>query len=106
MSAETELARQWLDKAQNDLLNADNNLNAEQVPLDTVCFHCQQAAEKMLKAFLVGNGHSHPFTHDLLQHVLPIHANAEQLRDALSLLMPYAVEIPLIVEAQREVLST
>lgn len=50
MSAETELARQWLAKGQNDLLNADNNLNAEQVPLDTVCFHCQQAAEKMLKA--------------------------------------------------------
>ena len=96
MSAETELARQWLAKAQNDLLNADNNLNAEQVPLDTVCFHCQQAVEKMLKAFLVGNGHPHPFTHDLLlllQHVLPIHVNAEQLRDALSLLMPYAVEI-------------
>ncbi len=96
MSAETELARQWLTKAQNDLLNADNNLNAEQTPLDTVCFHCQQAAEKMLKAFLVGNGRPHPFTHDLLlllQHVLPIHANAEQLRDALSLLMPYAVEI-------------
>ena len=38
---ETELARQWLTKAQNDILNADNNLNAEQVPLDTVCFHCQ-----------------------------------------------------------------
>ena len=96
MSAEVELARQWLAKAQNDLLNADNNLNAEQVPLDTVCFHCQQAAEKMLKAFLVGNGHSYPFTHDLLlllQHVLPIHANAEPLRDVLSLLMPYAVEI-------------
>ena len=96
MSAETELARQWLAKGQNDLLNADNNLNAEQVPLDTVCFHCQQAAEKMLKAFLVGNGHPHPFTHDLLlllQHVLPIHTNAEQLRDALSLLMPYGVEI-------------
>ena len=96
MCAETELARQWLAKAQSDLLNADNNLNAEQVPLDTVCFHCQQAAEKMLKAFLVGNGHPHPFTHDLLlllQHVLPIHANAEQLRDALSLLMPSDVEI-------------
>jgi len=96
MSAETELARQWLAKAQNDLLNADNNLNAEQVPLDTVCFHCQQAAEKILKAFLVGNGHPYPFTHDLLlllQQVIPIHANVESLRDGLSLLMPYAVEI-------------
>ena len=52
MSAETELARQWLAKGQNDLLNADNNLNAEQVPLDTVCFHCQQAAEKMLNIII------------------------------------------------------
>ena len=32
MSAETELARQWLTKAQNDRLNADNNLNAERGP--------------------------------------------------------------------------
>ncbi len=96
MSAASDLAQQWLAKAKNDLLNADNNLNAKQIPLDTVCFHCQQAAEKLLKAFLVGNGCSYSFTHDLLlllHQVLPIHAEAEKLRDALSLLMPYAVEI-------------
>lgn len=54
MFEELELARQWMTKAANDLLNADNNLNAKTIPLDTVCFHCQQAAEKLLKAFLVG----------------------------------------------------
>lgn len=36
MNAEMDLARQWLAKAQNDLLNADNNLAAEIVPYDTV----------------------------------------------------------------------
>ncbi len=96
MSAESDLARQWLAKARNDLLNADNNLKAEEIPFDTVCFHCQQAAEKLLKAFLVGKGHPYSFTHDLLlllEDILPLSTGAEALRDALSLLMPYAVEI-------------
>ncbi len=56
MNAEMELARQWLAKAQNDLLNADNHLKSEIIPHDTVRFHCQQAAEKLLKAYLVARG--------------------------------------------------
>lgn len=96
MSAELELARQWMTKAANDLLNADNNLNAKTIPLDTVCFHCQQAAEKLLKAFLVGKGRTYPITHDLLailENILPINSEAERLRDDLALLTPYAVEV-------------
>jgi HEPN domain-containing protein len=96
MTEELELARQWVIKAGNDLLNADNNLNAETIPLDTVCFHCQQAAEKFLKAFLVGKGRTYPITHDLLailENILSINPDAEQLRDELALLTPYAVEV-------------
>ena len=96
MFEEMEIARQWLAKARNDLLNADNNLRSEEVPFDTVCFRCQQAAEKILKAYLVGNGIIHPVTHDLLlilEQILPLNKDAEKLRDVLALLMPYAVEI-------------
>ena len=96
MSEEIEIARQWLAKARNDLLNADNNLKSEEVPFDTVCFHCQQAAEKLLKAYLVGNGQLYPITHDLfliLERVLPLNSDAQKLRDALAILIPYAVEI-------------
>ena len=96
MSDETEIARQWLAKARNDLLNADNNLNSDEVPADTVCFHCQQAAEKLLKAYLVGNGQLYPITHDLfliLEKILPLNSDAENLRDSLAILMPYAIEI-------------
>ena len=60
MSGDLNLAGQWLVKANNDLLNVDNNLNANEIPFDTVCFHCQQAAEKLLKAFLVGSGRPLP----------------------------------------------
>jgi HEPN domain-containing protein len=57
--------RTWLEKAGNDLLNIGNNLNSEKVPWDTVCFHAQQAAEKLLKALLVSRGEIVPRTHDL-----------------------------------------
>lgn len=96
MCEEIDLARQWVRKANNDLLNADNNLRSERVPYDTVCFHCQQAAEKLLKAYLVCEGQSPPYTHDLfllLETILPFHPQAEALRDALSVLMPYAIEV-------------
>ncbi|MFH1115689.1 MAG: HEPN domain-containing protein [Pseudomonadota bacterium] len=56
----------WLAKAENDLLNVENNLPASRVPWDTVCFHAQQAAEKLLKAFLVFRGQTPARTHDLV----------------------------------------
>lgn len=96
MSEQTEIAKQWLAKAESDLLNADNNLKAENIPYDTVCFHCQQAAEKMLKAYLVARGKEYPISHDLLlilEQITSLDPKAEQLRDTLILLMPYAVEV-------------
>jgi len=96
MSGEVELARHWMAKALNDLLAADNNLAAAETPYDTVCFHCQQAAEKLLKAYLVAKGVSYPLTHDLiplLKKIQPLRADVAQLGDVLALLDPYAVEI-------------
>ena len=62
MSAPETNYKAWLVKAENDLLNIENNLAAAQVPWDTVSFHAQQAAEKLLKAFLVYHGR--PFDPD------------------------------------------
>lgn len=56
----------WLRKADHDLLNIENNLAAKDIPWDTVCFHAQQVAEKVLKAFLVYHGCSLSKTHDLI----------------------------------------
>jgi len=56
----------WLAKAENDLLCIRNNLDNERIPWDAMCFHAQQAAEKMLKACLVSVGLTAPRTHDLL----------------------------------------
>ena len=61
---ETDYAA-WIEKAEHDLLNIDNNLVAEQVPWDMVCFHAQQAAEKLLKAFLLQRCSRPVRTHDV-----------------------------------------
>ena len=94
MSANSGIGRLWALKAGSDLLDADNNLRSPRIPCDMVCFHCQQAAEKLLKAFLAAKGTPPPRTHDLLallEAILPLAPSAEGLREALSILMPYAV---------------
>ena len=62
-----KLVKQWVDKALNDLLNVSNNLQADHTPWDTVCFHCQQAVEKYLKAILAVQNQPIPRTPDLEQ---------------------------------------
>ncbi len=91
-----ELALRWFQKAENDLLNVENNLKATYYPADTVCFHCQQAAEKYLKGFLAW--HEVPFfkIHDLLEllkQVTQIASAAEELTASLLLLDEYAVQV-------------
>ena len=72
----------WLAKADHDLLNIDNNLCAARVPCDTVCFHAQQAAEKLLKAFIVYHGRPLTRTHDLTA-LLPLCAEIQPSLAAL-----------------------
>jgi HEPN domain-containing protein len=66
MSAPESNFSAWVAKAENDFLNIRNNLQATAVPWDTICFHSQQAAEKLLKAILVLHGIAPPRTHDLV----------------------------------------
>ena len=96
MDKQSEHAKRWIEKARSDLLNADNNLAAQEVPYDTVCFHCLQAAEKLLKGFLVARGCEYPITHNLLvilEKALELDPSADSLRETLALLNPYSVEV-------------
>jgi len=96
MDKQSEHARQWIVKAQSDLLNADNNLASQEVPYVTVCFHCPLAAEKLLKGYLVARGCEYPLTHNLfvvLEKILEFDATADSMREPLALLNPYSVEV-------------
>jgi HEPN domain-containing protein len=64
--------------------------------LETACFHAQQAVEKILKAFLVSRGATVPRTHNLvalLDGVIELEPSTADLKEACSLLTPYAVDL-------------
>ena len=64
--AVTAVVREWLVKAEGDLLTASHTLKlGRRCPTDAVCFHAQQCAEKYLKALLVLRRIDFPKTHDL-----------------------------------------
>jgi HEPN domain-containing protein len=54
--ATSEFVKQWLAKANEDLLVVEKLTEDEIIATSSVCFHCQQAAEKFLKAFLIAHG--------------------------------------------------
>ena len=67
---DAEFVIPWIKKAENDIEAA--LFLAETMfptPIEIVCFHCQQAVEKYLKAYLVYNDQEPPKTHDLTELV-------------------------------------
>jgi HEPN domain-containing protein len=56
----------WLEKAKHDVMSAQRLLEIEPRILDTACFHCQQAIEKYLKAFLAYKRVEPPRTHNII----------------------------------------
>ena len=63
--AKAQLVRSWLTKAQHDLASA-RVLAASDPPLwDTAIYHCQQAAEKTVKGYLVFREHEFERVHDI-----------------------------------------
>ncbi len=58
--------KNWLFRAQEDLavVKSLSELNIEHFT-SSICFHCQQATEKYLKAYLVYSGINFPKTHDV-----------------------------------------
>ena len=92
-----EIAAAWLRKAGHDL-EAARRIPAvrEDCPYDTVCFHCQQAAEKPLKAWMTASGQAAPKTHDLeplyIAASATLNASLPPLAEIVSL-NPYGVQV-------------
>lgn len=85
--------RQWLIKAHHDLRSVRQLLAAEPPLLDTAAYHCQQAAEKALKAFLVLHDISFSKTHllsYLVEQCKDVDPRFAQLSEAAEFLTPFA----------------
>ncbi len=57
--------QQWIEKADEDRLVVHQLFEADSVARGTIGFHCQQAAEKYLKAFLIFHAIEPERTHNL-----------------------------------------
>jgi len=67
VEAAEEVARRWVQKAENDLKIAIDELQTENPANDMVCFHLQQCVEKYLKAFLTLHNQHFRKTHDIAE---------------------------------------
>ena len=57
----------WVKKSRKDLWRAEATLTLDPPDTEDCLFHCQQAAEKSLKAFLVWRDQPFRRTHDLVE---------------------------------------
>ena len=84
--------REWLNRARSNLALARNR--APDVYLEDLCFEAQQAAEKALKAVLIGRGVEFPYVHDLARLLSLLEEEGEAIPTAVrkaGKLTPYAL---------------
>lgn len=97
MTTKEKIIKLWLLKAESDLRTAQILIKDENPPTDSICFHAQQAVEKLLKAYLTYLDIKAPKTHDiatLLELCLSADEEFKELdREKLEELTFYAVEI-------------
>ena len=79
-----DAVNQWLARARSDWQTVELLLSHSQSPPETICFHCQQHVEKLLKALMTRSGMEAPRTHDL--------------RRLIDLVAPHAPALVLLVD--------
>lgn len=93
--ADSTSYKDWVDRAEQDLrLLRTLNKNGFEGMEDAVCYNCQQAIEKLLKAYLLMKSNRLLKTHDLvylLGECTKIDKAFNEFFDSLTVLNQYAV---------------
>jgi HEPN domain-containing protein len=95
MDSKNELVKNWLIKAQHDLLAALKLSSDPEIYADIAIYHCQQSAEKAIKGYLILQDQPFPRTHDvrlLLQLAIAVEPSLQAYQEASEILTPYATE--------------
>lgn len=91
------LVKEWIYKADHDIGIAKLALEHGGEFRDAICFHCQQAVEKYLKAYLIYQDINFRRTHNLTYLLDLINDEIEEISDDIyskaEILESYAVEI-------------
>ena len=62
-----DVAKEWFRVAETDLASAEFLQGMRPIPVEVICYHCQQSAEKHLKGFLASKGEAIEKIHDLVR---------------------------------------
>lgn len=109
-----ELVAAWIKAAQDDIGSAIKLVEGDTVYPGTSLYHCQQCAEKSLKAFLLSNDIAFEKTHNLsvlVELCCDKHQGFRSLADQAEKLTPYATlyrypeetETPTLDEARKAI---
>ena len=79
-------AKEWMRIAHMDFSSAKYLQGHRPLPVEIICYHCQQAAEKAIKAVFVFHETNVPHIHDLTKLIVA----AAQHEDSLHSLFPQA----------------
>lgn len=73
----------WMQKAESDIRGAQVDMGAVPPLIEDALFHCQQAVEKAMKAFLTANDVSFRKTHDLDELAIACEEIDDSLKETL-----------------------
>ncbi|MBM2814684.1 MAG: hypothetical protein HW421_1446 [Ignavibacteria bacterium] len=73
------LANQWITRAISNLEKAKCVPASDKILFEDLCFDCQQAVEKALKALLIYNEIEFPKTHSLNQLIFLLHGKIDYI---------------------------
>ncbi|MBL7075398.1 HEPN domain-containing protein [candidate division KSB1 bacterium] len=96
MKTKKELINNWINKAEKDLLSAEHELSFSSAVTESVCFHCQQAVEKYLKAYLVFLDIPFTKTHEIGELITKCEekdGEISALKEEADKLTDYAIEV-------------
>lgn len=92
-----QIIQEWRQFAEMDLSTAKHlNATMQPKPLEIICYHCQQSAEKILKAVLIKQGKRLVRTHDLgllIESIAEDTTVEDDYYEACDELTPYGVNI-------------
>ena len=88
---------EWIRLSDMDLATANHMYKTfSPIPIEIVCFHSQQASEKIIKCYLVSKGIEPPKTHDmqvLIEMCLEIDSDFNEIYEVATKLTNYAVHL-------------
>jgi HEPN domain-containing protein len=96
MKTKRELLKSWIKKAEKDLLTAEHELSFPDAVTESVCFHCQQAVEKFLKAYSLLLGISFTKTHEIGELITKCEDKDKELsafKEEADKLTDYAIDV-------------